>query len=768
MPTSLYIRRAGKLIAIGNSRIELGFDASANGALVSIRDRRTNWQFRRHADAPRLLYRLALRNPRADEEWLDSGAARHFSWQRTVRNDSATLMLQTAHAGPAACRVTVEITLRADSPLSVWRMRVTGLPARFATAQLVCPVISGVLKAGAPVPGETLVEPRQGEGYLYRNPFPVVDNLPLMSGSGPEQPHVGVGRFGAVYPGWMAMQFLLYYNASAGLYLACHDSGMHVKRFACEPLATAERHPVLSIGHLPPHTPGGDATFEYDTVVGVFHGDWYAGADLYKAWARQQWWCRQKLADRDLARCLRTGFGVWQMSNFHIPKIKLNHSVRAIAAEVNALAKDAGVPLLALIFNFEKGGAWTGPIGFLPPREGAPAFKSAMRALRRAGNHGFVYMPGGNWYIAIDSYDPPFDSRKEFAKDGRPCALVNAQGKVPISSWYAGWHSAWLCPATPQVRKLTADLLLGALQHGCDVVQIDNFPCGSPQPCFSRAHGHPRGYGPWYTEAWRDILAAVRRRAKALNPDCIIATEGIAETYIPYLDMYDQRAGNMEYFGHRGETDPMHGETIPIFSYVYSGYIGAYLAAMPECNRPEVLYWTRALGKALTQGVVPSAGRYWPTPKASNPVTLAFYTKIVRAAVRDCWRYIMFGEMLRPPAIDVPRIAAAYVRLTGESLDYLLPKNRHVVTDAAVQHSAWRAADGTLGYIFVNVSREPVAFTARLKDHGAGWRRGDLDAIVDSRRRPLRRNARLPFAARLSMAPLSIHVIEVRAAQRGG
>jgi len=762
MAPNAYVRKAGKTVKIGNGLIELGFDTGAKGALLSIVDKRSGWDFVRDADAPKALFRLAVLGGDKSTSWIESGDAARFRSSSKGDADERVLVLEASGFPGRALAVTVEVRLARGSALSAWRMRVSGLKRGESVEQIVCPVICGVLKVGDGVPGEAVATPRQSEGYVFTDPYPVADSLPLMAGAGPEQPTVGVGGFTQLYPGSQAMQLLLYYNRHAGLYLACHDSGMHVKTFACGPLEQEGKFPAFSIGHF---LPAGSTATEYDTMVGVFRGDWHDGADVYKAWAHQQWWCEKKLAERDIADWMRTGFGVWQMSNYHIPKLKLNHSLDQIAEEVNAISRDVGVPLAALIFNFEGGGAWTGPAGFFPPREGEDAFRAAMQKLRDAGNHGFVYMPGGNWYIAIDSYDPPFDSREAYEKDGRTSGIVSPDGEVHEASWYGGWHSARLCPCRPYTRKMTADLLLGSIERGCSIVQIDNFPCGGAEACYGADHGHPPGYGPWYTLAWRDILSDVRRRAKALNPQCAIATEGVAETYIPYLDLYDQRGANMEYFGHRSDGDPMHGEPIPMFGYVYSGYIGAYVAAYPECNRPEVLYWTRCLGKALAQGVVPSAGRYWPEPEASNPVTLAFYKKVVRAAAQECWRYIMFGEMLKPPAIDVPEIEAAYLRFTGECLDHLLAKNLHVVTDRAVQHSAWRAPDETIGFLFVNVSREKVGFDVRLSAYGAKGP-ADADIITDGRRRRLFRSRRLPAKQRVHMAPLSVTLIEITPAAK--
>ncbi|NLF11722.1 MAG: hypothetical protein GX597_08025, partial [Anaerolineaceae bacterium] len=671
-------------------QLELGFSQALKGALVSIVDPQTGYQFLRDEAAPKTLFRLAARRPESTElEWVDSHEAGAFSWSQVEGQGEKTLVLECSAFVERDLTVRVEVTLPDGAALSTWRMHVSGL-GDHTLCQLTCPLVAGAFKVGEAAPGESLVTPWFGEGYVFRDPYPVVDRLPLKAGEGPDTPAVGLGRVEGRYPGAMPMQFLLYYTDDAGLYLATHDSSQQVKTFAVGETTGWEGMPVMSIAHLSGEAFGADVSFDYDTVVGVFHGDWYDGADIYKAWARQQWWCARTLQDKDLGDWLRQGFGVFQMSNYHMPELKLNHSMDEIATLVNELSEGAGAPILALVFNFEAGGAWTGPVGLLPPREGTEPFRAAMEKLRAAGNRGFIYVPGGNWYIAIESHDPPFDSWAEFEADGRACAILEVDRQVHISTWYAGWCGARLCPALEYIHDLTVDMVLGYIDLGCTVVQIDNFPCCSAQACYEEKHGHPLGYGAWWSEAWNGILADVRRAAKARDPEAAISTEAITENFIPYLDMYDQRSGNSEYFvGRRMGNSPMGGENIALFNYIYNPYIGSYLAAYPESNRPEVLYWTRSLGKALTQGVLPTGGRYFPEPPGLNPITIAFYKKVVRAAAQECWPYIVFGDMLRPPEIAVPQITASYLRQTPDC-DHLDPAKRHVVVDDAVQHSSWR------------------------------------------------------------------------------
>jgi len=760
-----YVRESDGRIRIGNDLLELGFSREKNGALVSILDKATGCELLRDTEAPALLWRLALRRSGDKElEWIESSEAVDFVWSEQRKDGTATLTLSVRGFARRTVTVNVKVSLTADSPLSVWHMDVQGIDDDAAVYELTCPIVSGLVKMGDPAPGEALAVPIQGEGYLFKNPYPVKDRLPLCAGDGPEMAEVGLGELGLRYPGALSLQMCAFYNDAAGLYFASHDPGQNVKEFSMKQWDDLGEFPVLSMSHFPGEAPGEGATIDYDCLVGVFHGDWHDAADIYKAWATRQWWCEKTLWERDIADWMRSGLGVFQMSNYHIPKLKLNHSMDRIADVVNELSADAGVPLAALIFNWERAGGWTGPKGFFPPREGEEAFKAAMARLRAAGNYGFVYITGGVWYIK-NTYDPSYEGRAEFEAEGRSYAVKDPDGEVRVESWFPGWESAWICPATEYLKELTVSIFLECLELGATIVQIDNFPIGGNHPCYDPSHGHPLGFGAWRGRAWGRILAEVRRRAKARNPDCAITTEGIAECFIPWLDMYDQRAGNMEYFGHYSRRLPMGGETIPIFNYVYNEYIGSYCAAFPECNRPEVLYWTRCLGKALVQGVVPTGGRYFPEPAEHNPVTIAFYKKVVRAAARECWPYLMFGEMLRPPEIDVPVITAQYCKFLydEEKKEHRMdPRRRHEVRDRSVQHAAFRGRDGTIAYFFVNVSEEPVGFELELSAYGSDAERFDVERIADGAREAWLSGVALPRRERLELEPLSVVVVIVK------
>jgi hypothetical protein len=766
MPTipSSVTERDGR-ITLANERVRLDFDLQDHGALVSIVDLATGTELIRDAEALRLLWRLGLRRAGDTEvEMLTSAEA--GSLQRRVHQGEGGVTLELTSSGlpEHALEVSVQVTLADDSPLTSWRMAVRGLAEGVAATQLACPILAGLVKLGDPAPGETLLAPVQGEAYLYRDPYPVRDGLPLCAGPGPEEADVGVGSVGGRYPGAIALQMMALYNDRAGLYFAAHDAGQYPKDLHMGPWPTLGQGPVLSMTHLLTERPGEEVVVSYDTLVAVFHGDWYDAADIYKDWGRQQWWCERKLWDRDLADWLRQGVGgVWQMSNFHMPRLDLNHSVGLIADTVNEVAEDAGVPLLSLIFNWEQGGPWTGPKGFFPPREGEAAFREAMVKLRQAGNFGFVYMTGNTWYVKL-AYDPVWDSWEQFYAQGEALALRRPDGEYTVMDWFGGWEIVRLCPEPAAALEIHADVLLGCLDLGCTVVQIDNIPCGGSEACYDPTHGHPLGHGSWWSEACTRNLAELRRRAKAAHPECAMTTEGIAENFMPWLDMYDQRAGNMEYFGHYWRGMPMGGETVPLFNYVYNEYIGSYYAAFPECNRPEVLYWTRGLGKALCQGVLPSAGRYFPDPPDSNPVTLAFYQRIVRTTGRELYPYLMFGEMLRPPKIEVPTFTAQYCKFLYDGANFkhhMDPQQRHEVIDRTVQHAAYRGRDGSACLLFVNVSDQAVEFPVEMPAYEF-TATVQVQQITNGEAEEWPADVALPQKVALEMEPFSITLLILR------
>jgi Domain of unknown function (DUF6259) len=77
--------------------------------------------------------------------------------------------------------------------------------------------------------------------------------------------------------------------------MATHDAAINVKHFG---LKRCDDFLDLSVEHNYDERPGLSFELPYETVLGVFHGDWYAAADFYRDWAAKQYWCVKKKAER--------------------------------------------------------------------------------------------------------------------------------------------------------------------------------------------------------------------------------------------------------------------------------------------------------------------------------------------------------------------------------------------------------------------------------------------------------------------------------------
>ncbi len=94
--------------------------------------------------------------------------------------------------------------------------------------------------------------------------------------------------FSGEYP-QATMQYMAAYNSSLGFYLAAHDSAGASKTLDAVVATTIT---TFSIGAQPPNAGRSSSLangwmLEYPIIIGVFSGDWWDAAQLYRAWALQ-------------------------------------------------------------------------------------------------------------------------------------------------------------------------------------------------------------------------------------------------------------------------------------------------------------------------------------------------------------------------------------------------------------------------------------------------------------------------------------------------
>ena len=78
------------------------------------------------------------------------------------------------------------------------------------------------------------------------------------------------------------MQYMAYYNATGGLYLAAHDEQNNPK--GIEFHRVTEEGIKLDFRLFPGGIGKGIYKMPYDMVLGVFDGDWYDASSIYRDW----------------------------------------------------------------------------------------------------------------------------------------------------------------------------------------------------------------------------------------------------------------------------------------------------------------------------------------------------------------------------------------------------------------------------------------------------------------------------------------------------
>ena len=100
-----------------------------------------------------------------------------------------------------------------------------------------------------------------------------------------------------MYPESMPVQFVAYYDPTAGLYMATYDACAHYKIWTT--LIRKGQSVRMDLTHLRPEVPAEESALPYDVVLGTFTGDWRDAAGIYKRWARRQPWCEKRITQRD-------------------------------------------------------------------------------------------------------------------------------------------------------------------------------------------------------------------------------------------------------------------------------------------------------------------------------------------------------------------------------------------------------------------------------------------------------------------------------------
>ncbi|MGE5294544.1 MAG: DUF6259 domain-containing protein [Solirubrobacterales bacterium] len=516
------------------------------------------------------------------------------------------------------------------------------------------------------------------------------------------------------YPGILSMQCMtLYRENGPGLYLAADDVQARSKSFAA--FGNGQGGIGLEVCHFPGTNAAAESVYApaYDVLIGLFQGDWMTVAVRYRQWALQQPWARDSRLKQGLTPdwVRNTGFWVWNRGT--------SDGVLPPAA---AMQDYLGVPV-SVFWHWWHGCAYDVNFPeYLPPREGADAFREAVRTARRRGLNPIVYMNQRLWGMTARSWT---------SRDARRYAVKKPDGTVQPEVYNSFTRSpmASMCMGTAFWRNAYADLSQAVYNDlGVSGIYMDQ-ACSS-LVCYDSTHGHPPGGGSYWMEGFRSLESDIRKRCPGIG----LAGEGCGEAWLPHLDLMLSLQVSQERYETPGQWEP-----IPFFHAVYHGYTVLYGNYASLTRPPYDPLWPKdsaaasplqlldekfrcqfrlEQARSFVWGQQPCLANFRPELLEERKTDLAYLRQLVQLR-QATLPYLLYGTFLRPPRMDIPEMEIDVSRLSiyAGQQDAVREYRKRVPQYLA---GAWRADDGSIAVAIANVSdtNHEIRFALSHQEYG--------------------------------------------------
>ncbi|MCL5103183.1 MAG: DUF6259 domain-containing protein [Armatimonadetes bacterium] len=467
-----------------------------------------------------------------------------------------------------------------------------------------------------------------------------------------------------------ALPYQAYYGCQGGVYV-CPEDPDYLEKGLRGDTDAATRTALLRHSYYCINAYGEQIKkFEssYPVAVGVFQGDWYDAARIYRKWAIRQPWCAKgTLAKRDDLPDWFKKLDFWEQC--------AGRDDEEFEGRLK-LGKTYGYPLGLWVTHWMIHGFDNKYPDFFPPKMGEEAFK---QAISKGHKHGLYYMPYTNAFIyATDapSYSEAAANAAAKSPDGKPHGgLIEYAGIV---------HMPYrtMCPATKFWQDKYSEMGRKIIQeYDCDGIYYDQVDVYHTE-CFDPTHGHPLGGGNSWTQGVRELFARVRRESLAAGKKIVLSGEFWCEPYMGELDIALQQYNK--------------ADVLPVYDVVYHDYISTYGYNWQD-PRPFLPY----------VGSIYLAGVQGPTGLASaiygdNPdIRRLKFLQYLSACRREfAGKYLNLGARLRDPKVltQLP----------------MVDRGQDAKPRPAVIASAWESNDGDIGCFFMNISDKTLTFDYKI------------------------------------------------------
>jgi hypothetical protein len=620
--------------------------------------------------------------------------------------------------------VTMKVKQYADTWMTDWRMDIDNRSETYGIWHIFGPILELCVIGESPENDFLIMSP--AEGRSVRDPINwdknqnnervmydlTTDMEPVKINN--DKPATGFGfgsqePFGLPYPtarGQMQLNAYYqkdgnFYHASktkgSGLYLSTYDSYGYPKVF----YATGQPEDEclnFTYGMFPDDSakPGLGFKQPFAHVIGVFEGDWYDAALIYREWATRQRWCARGTLDkrRDVPQWLKDCTAWIRLDSKGAPLSKLVDTVDFYRQEL------AG-PLAVQWYKWDIGMETSKGPGICSQHPtlgiGREGFYEVVKDFNDNDIHVFPYINPRVWgYGDWPQKDLPATLDFEMA---RPYVSVKASGEV--HHWGKGYdgYLAKMCVHTKWWQNFMTDTAVQIVKNynvaGIYLDQSGECSYGGgyydQQACHSPEHGHPLGITKALVDAELSRTKDILNACQIYRPDFMTNGEGAAELWIDQMNNklihYEIWPGNV----------PMYG----VVYHDYQTYFGrsAQLEARnPEDPKPQMqIGWQLVLGNQIGR-----LRSYIVDTEIEN--RNLEYLKKACEVKNQFSRYLNIGRMLRPPYVsETPLVTTAEFK-----------RINFICSLPSVVGSTWRSPDGNIAVVLTNMSLEKVGFTFGL------------------------------------------------------
>lgn len=462
-----------------------------------------------------LAWKVTLKNKMGPEVLISSDISSFIKYEidrKKKKQSTISFIWQYLIDGERNINIKTCIRCEEGSPLTYWSLEVTNLPKGWAVTQTEFPIILNIevkKNAKIAVPHGWGIEDDLKPGY----------------------------KFEAVYPYCQCvMQFLAIYCQGKGLYFGAHDPNATMKQFSVE----ADKDQVgIKLTYWAGMPKRSETSYKtpFETVLGVYEGDYYQAAQIYREFSfKTPWGSSKSIAKRKTPDWLKQTV-LWLR-----PK-----GVEKNTIDFTKQALDYfEVPTALHWYQWHRIPYDTLYPEYFPPKR---EFPKAVKEMQRLGTYVMPYINGRLWDPASKSW------KKEHAKE--TTAALKEDNDTYIEVYGSKVPLAVMCPYTKPWQskvKLLVERLMDEV--GVNGVYIDQIGAASAVKCYNSNHGHPVGGGSFWHEGYRELLTRIR---KSLPKDKMITTEENIETW---LDQFDALL--------LVNTHTQTGRLIPLYPAVYS------------------------------------------------------------------------------------------------------------------------------------------------------------------------------------------------------